>query len=172
MCVPTSTLVCERRQPIHRVHYHRMAEELTKVRQLGKGAFGVVWLIRSRSGAELCMKEVSLQGMPAKEKSSPLVLRQILTNEAGLTPYELHEKHKAFLDTLPIHVVWGDVDDVVPLKWQVGSFYQALSKRRDNAVTMEVVHGGHILFDEVPEESNGSMISWLLCINSLDKESL
>ena len=110
--------------------------------------------------------------MPAKEKSSPLVLRQILTNEAGLTPIELHEKHKAFLDTLPIHVVWGDVDDVVPLKWQVGSFYQALSKRRDNAVTMEVVHGGHILFDEVPEESNGSMISWLLCINSLDKESL
>ena len=110
--------------------------------------------------------------LPAKETSSPLVLRQILTNEAGLTPIELHEKHKAFLDELPIHVVWGDVDDVVPLKWQVGSFYQELSMRKDNAVTMEVVHGGHILFDEVPEDSNGSMISWLLCINSIVKESL
>ena len=109
--------------------------------------------------------------MPAKEKSSPFVLKQILTNEAGLTPIELHERHKAFLDELPIHVVWGDVDDVVPLKWQVGGFYQALATRKDNAVTMDVVHGGHILFDEVPKESNGSMISWLLSINSLDQES-
>ena len=28
-------------------------------------------------------------------------------------------------------------------------------------VTMEVVHGGHILFDEVPEVANGSMLKWL-----------
>ena len=90
--------------------------------------------------------------LPAKETSSPLVLRQILTNEAGLTPIELHEKHKAFLDELPIHVVWGDVDDVVPLKWQVGSFYQELSTRNDNAVTMEVVHGGHMRSRRIPTD--------------------
>ena len=99
--------------------------------------------------------------LPAKESASPLVLRQILTNDAGLTPMELHAKHGEFLDSLPIHVVWGDEDKVIPIQWQVPRFLQELSEREDNAVTMDVVHGGHILFDERPEVSNGSMLAWL-----------
>ena len=99
--------------------------------------------------------------LPAKETASPLVLRQILTNDAGLTPMELHAKHGEFLDSLPIHAVWGDEDKVIPIQWQVPRFLQELSEREGNAVTMDVVHGGHILFDECPEVSNGSMLAWL-----------
>ena len=106
--------------------------------------------------------------LPAKESASPFVLKQILTNDAGLTPMELHAKHSEFLDSLPIHVVWGDEDKVIPIHWQVPRFLQELSERDDNAVTMDVVHGGHILFDECPEVSNGSMLAWL---NSLQVSS-
>ena len=111
--------------------------------------------------------------LPAKESASPLVLRQILTNDAGLTPMELHAKHGEFLDSLPIHVVWGDEDKVIPIKWQVPRFLQELSEREGNAVTMDVVHGGHILFDECPGDSNGSMLAWLnsLQVSSTSKSS-
>ena len=103
--------------------------------------------------------------LPAKDPNSPKVLSQILTNEAGLTPMEVHAKHGTFLDRVPIHVVWGDVDAVIPLDGigEVGQFYTALAADEEdgNHVTMEVVHAGHVPFDEVPNIANESMLRWL-----------
>ncbi|KAL9187415.1 hypothetical protein ACHAXT_001518 [Thalassiosira profunda] len=100
--------------------------------------------------------------VPAKDPKSPKVLSQILTNDAGLTPMEVHAKHDAFLSKLPIHVVWGDADTVTPVDGigEVGQLYTALASEDGNRVTMDVMHGGHILFDEVPG-ANRSMVRWL-----------
>lgn len=101
--------------------------------------------------------------VPAKQAGSAEVLCQILTNDPGLSPIELHSDHEGFLKNVPIHVVWGDEDTVTPLQWQVGQFYSALAadKREDNPVSLEVIHSGHIPFDEVPDIANGSMLKWL-----------
>lgn len=74
----------------------------------------------------------------------------------------MHSKHGAFLNELPIHVVWGDADAVTPVDGigEVGQHYRALSEADGNRVTMEVVRGGHVPFDEVPS-ANESMIGWL-----------
>ena len=54
---------------------------LTKVKKLGAGTFGTVWLVRSKEGAVLCMKEVARRGLPAAEKQATLnevrVLKQL-----------------------------------------------------------------------------------------------
>ena len=101
--------------------------------------------------------------VPAKQTGSAEVLCQILTNDAGLSPIELHSVHEEFLKNVPIHLVWGDEDTVTPLRWQVGQFYSDLAadKREDNPVSLEVIHSGHIPFDEVPDIANGSMLQWL-----------
>ena len=75
---------------------------------------------------------------------------------------EVHAKHSAFLNKVPIHVVWGDADTVTPVDGvgEVGQLYGALASEEKNRVTMDVMNGGHILFDEVPG-ANRSMIRWL-----------
>eukprot|EP00965_Chrysotila_dentata_P198276 6178688-Pleurochrysis_carterae.AAC.2 len=45
-----------------------MPAHLVKVKSIGKGSFGVVWLVRSGTGEMLVMKEVSLRGLPPKEQ--------------------------------------------------------------------------------------------------------
>ena len=76
---------------------------------------------------------------------------------------EVHAKYGALLDELPIHVVWGDSDIVTPLDGigEVAQFYTELASSDGNRVSMEVVHGGHVVFDEVPDVANGSMLQWL-----------
>ena len=75
---------------------------------------------------------------------------------------EVHSKHGTFLGKVPIHVVWGDKDTVTPVDGigEVGQLYSALAAEDGNHVTMEVLNGGHVLFDEVPD-ANQSMIRWL-----------
>ena len=50
-------------------------------------------------------------------------IRQIYTNDAGLTPIEYHEKYRELLDPLPLHLVWGLEDVVTTLAGDVGTFY-------------------------------------------------
>jgi len=97
------------------------------------------------------------------------VLSQILTNDGGPTPREVHGNDLLLTRHLPIHVMWGDSDTVTPLDGigGVAQFYRELADIHNdgpnaNKVTMEVIEGaGHVLFDEVPEQANGAMVKWL-----------
>ena len=114
---------------------------------------------------EVIVDDVLVESLyePAKDPNSAKVLSQILTNEAGMTPMEIHDKYRTFLDRLPIHVVWGDSDNVTPVDGigEVGQFFRAQSADDDNCITMEVIKAGHIPFDEAPDVANGSMLHWL-----------
>lgn len=46
----------------------RARREYVKIRELGRGSFGVVSLVRSANGESLVMKEVTLAGLPSREK--------------------------------------------------------------------------------------------------------
>lgn len=99
---------------------------------------------------------------PARDAGAPAALGQIYTNEPGLSPMQLHEKHEAAVRTLPIHLVWGDDDVVTPMSGGVGTFYSALAGDEASPVSMDIIAGtGHIPFDDNPVESNGSMLRWL-----------
>jgi len=98
--------------------------------------------------------------LPAKDEGSVEALNQIYTNDAGKTPMELHEDYVDFLSSLPIHLVWGDEDQVTPLEGSVGQFYLNLSGDPNVRVSFTKIKAGHIPFDEVPE-CNDAMVQWL-----------
>ena len=69
-------------------------------------------------------------------------------------------------------MVWGKSDVVTPLDGigGVAQFYTSIAAESDAdgggagegaAVTMEVIDGGHVPFDEVPAVANGAMLRWL-----------
>lgn len=104
------------------------------------------------------------------------VIRQIYTNDAGKTPMELHTKYyeqsskpvasSPSSSVLPIHLIWGDKDQVTPLDATVGQFYSKLAAESSTTdskvdVSMNVVNqAGHVPFDERPE-CNTCLIQWL-----------
>ena len=91
-------------------------------------------------------------------------IRQIYTNDAGLTPMEYHEKYPEILDAIPLHLVWGLEDVVTPINGDVGMFYcdrVANNRSGRGTTTIDCVKGGHILFDDNPEDSHASMMRWL-----------
>lgn len=103
---------------------------------------------------------------PAKTGGEGAVeaIRQIYTNDAGLTPMEYHEKYAEILDSLPLHLVWGLEDVVTPIKGDVGSFYldRVANNRAGNGMTsIDVVKSGHMPFDDNPVESHEAMVKWL-----------
>ena len=98
--------------------------------------------------------------LPAKESGSVEALNQIYTNDAGKTPMQLQQDHADLLNKLPIHLVWGDNDQVTPLAGPVGQFYLDLMNDPDIPVSLSTVKAGHIPFDEVPE-CNSFMVQWL-----------
>lgn len=99
---------------------------------------------------------------PAKDEGAPEALRQIYTNDPGLSPMELHDKYAEQVKEVPIHLVWGDDDGVTPLSGGVGAFYSKLAAKDETLVSMKVVEGtGHIPFDDAHVESNESMLAWL-----------
>ena len=54
----------------------------SKIKRLGAGSFGTVWLVRSnRDGSTLVMKEVTMKGLPPSEKTATLnevkILKQL-----------------------------------------------------------------------------------------------
>lgn len=105
---------------------------------------------------------------PAKDPGSPQTLSQIYTNDPGSTPWEIYERHQDLMTKqIPIHLVWGKQDGVTPLTGSVGKFFQALSNDEDSRVSLEVIDGGHIPFDEVPS-CNILMVDWL---KGIDKSS-
>eukprot|EP00957_Ditylum_brightwellii_P068030 5164873-Ditylum_brightwellii.AAC.1 len=73
---------------------------------------------------------------------------------------EFHKDNQQLLSTLPIHLVWGDADNVTPVTGSVGQFYTALANDADSNVSLNMIHSGHIPFDEIPE-CNEFMVQWL-----------
>lgn len=101
------------------------------------------------------------------------VIRQIYTNDGGKTPMELHELYPSVLNSTPIHLIWGDRDNITPLSGSVGKFYSKLASRgradgdeKDDSpnnntnVSLQVIQAGHIPFDERPECNHG-LVEWL-----------
>lgn len=92
-------------------------------------------------------------------------IRQIYTNDAGLTPMEYHTEYSAILDNLPIHLIWGLDDVVTPISGDVGVFYcdrVANNRSGNGATTLDVIpKSGHIPFDDNPVETHESMLQWL-----------
>lgn len=98
---------------------------------------------------------------PAKDPGSPQTLSQIYTNDPGSTPWEIYERHRELLENqIPIHLVWARHDGVTPLTGSVGRFFQTLSEEEGNSISLDVIDGGHIPFDEVPS-CNNLMVNWL-----------
>ena len=69
--------------------------QYTKVKKLGAGAFGTVWLVDTAKGERLCMKEVSLKGLPPKEKRATM-------NEVSVLSKMSHEHIVSYKGTLPL----------------------------------------------------------------------
>jgi pimeloyl-ACP methyl ester carboxylesterase len=103
---------------------------------------------------------------PAKNGGEGAVeaIRQIYTNDAGLTPMEIHEKYHMLLDNMPLHLIWGDEDAVTPITGDVGTFYcdrVANNRGGRGLTTIDVVKGGHMPFDDNPIITSQKMLSWL-----------
>lgn len=91
-------------------------------------------------------------------------IRQIYTNDAGLTPMELTAKYPQILNKLPLHLIWGDSDLVTPLEGDVGAFYcdrVANNRGGKGMTTIDVVRGGHLLFDDNPLDTHDSLMKWI-----------
>ena len=103
---------------------------------------------------------------PAKEGGDGAVeaIRQIYTNDAGLTPMEMHEKYPDILNSIPLHLIWGDADGVTPITGDVGAFYcdrVANNRGHRGLTTIDVVKSGHMPFDDNPIDTHLKMMSWL-----------
>ena len=98
--------------------------------------------------------------LPAKEEGSVEALNQIYTNDAGKTPMQLHQDHFELLNETPLHLVWGNVDQVTPVAGPVGQFYLNLAQDPTVPASFSAVQAGHVPFDEIPE-CNGFMVQWL-----------
>lgn len=91
-------------------------------------------------------------------------IRQIYTNDAGLTPMEYHEKYPTILDSLPLHLIWGLEDSITPIDGDVGTFYcdrVANNRGKNGRTTIDVVKSGHVPFDDNPIETHEAMLKWL-----------
>jgi pimeloyl-ACP methyl ester carboxylesterase len=91
-------------------------------------------------------------------------IRQIYTNDAGLTPMEYHEKYPTTLDSLPLHLIWGLEDSITPIDGDVGTFYcdRVANNRGGNGrTTIDLVKSGHVPFDDNPIETHEAMLRWL-----------
>jgi pimeloyl-ACP methyl ester carboxylesterase len=102
---------------------------------------------------------------PAKNGGEGAVeaIRQIYTNDAGLTPMEIHEKYP-MLDNIPLHLIWGDEDAVTPITGDVGTFYcdrVANNRGGRGLTTIDVIKSGHMPFDDNPIDAHEKMLSWL-----------
>lgn len=103
---------------------------------------------------------------PAKEGGDGAVeaIRQIYTNDAGLTPMEIHQKYPEILDNMPLHLIWGNEDGVTPIAGDVGAFYcdrVANNWGGRGLTTIDVVKSGHMPFDDNPIDTHEKMLNWL-----------
>ena len=104
---------------------------------------------------------------PAQQPGAVDALSQIYANEPGKTPMDLHDEYATLLQNyfadgnpLPIHLVWGNDDAITPVGGGVGTFYSQLAGDSSTAVTMDMVHAGHVPFDDNPESTNASILKW------------
>ncbi len=91
-------------------------------------------------------------------------IRQIYTNNAGLTPMEYHQKYREILNSMPLHLIWGLDDSITPIGGDVGLFYcdRVANNRGGNGrTTIDVVKSGHMPFDDNPSETHEAMLRWL-----------
>ena len=91
-------------------------------------------------------------------------IRQIYTNDPGLTPMELHAKYPEILDKMPLHLIWGDSDLVAPIGGDVGTFYcDRIANNRSGTgkTSIDVVSAGHLLFDDNPVDTHNCLMKWI-----------
>lgn len=92
------------------------ADQYTKVKRIGKGTFGTVWLVKPRSQpTNLILKEVSMRGLPASERKATMHEVKIL--QALHHPYIIGYK-ESFVncDALCIVMEWaagGDLGSLI-----------------------------------------------------------
>lgn len=91
-------------------------------------------------------------------------IRQIYTNDPGLSPREYHDKYENILNSLPLHLIWGSEDAVTPINGDVGLYYcdRVANNRGGNGkTTIDIVKAGHIPFDDNPLDTHAAMMKWL-----------
>ena len=115
---------------------------------------------------------------PAQQPGAVDALSQIYVNDPGKTPLDLHDDHATLLQNyssdgkpLPIHLVWGDDDLITPIIGGIGTFYSQLARDSSTGVTMDIVHSGHVPFDDNPESTNASILKWTNTLLS-DRETI
>ena len=91
-------------------------------------------------------------------------IRQIYTNDPGMSPMEMHEKHPEILDNIPLHLIWGSDDVVTPITGDVGTFYcdrVANNRSGKGLTTLDIIESGHIPFDDNPVDTHERLLNWL-----------
>lgn len=107
----------------------------TKLKELGSGTFGTVYLVAKSSGEHFVMKEVSLRGLPSKEIRSTM-------NEVSVLQKLSHDHVVSYVDSF---VVEGhDPKLCIVMEWASGGDLSALiSRRKKKGVRFtesEVIH--------------------------------
>lgn len=91
-------------------------------------------------------------------------IRQIYTNDPGMSPMEIHATHHEILDNIPLHLIWGSKDVVTPITGDVGTFYcdrVANNRSGKGLTTMDIIESGHIPFDDNPVDTHEKLLNWL-----------
>ena len=95
-----------------------------KLRKIGQGSFGSVYLVRSSQGATLVMKTVSLHGLPVKEQRAAM-------NEVRVLQARRHDHlikyHDSYVTRAP------DSKLCIVLEWASGGDLAALIHNRRKA---------------------------------------
>ncbi len=94
-------------------------EAYTKERQIGKGAFGCAWLVKSKNGGTLVAKEVCMLGM---SKADRAVAQQEASVLRSLNHPSIIGMYEDFIegDNLVIIMEYaggGDLDKVLTVGW-------------------------------------------------------
>ena len=84
----------------------RLSRRYLKVKRIGSGSFGVVWLVRDAlTATTLVMKEVSLKGLPLKEQRSFKGHRMRVLG----TAWHPDSTHLVSIDQTGMTIVWDTV---------------------------------------------------------------
>lgn len=105
------------------------ASDYTKVKRLGAGAFGEVFLVKLKAtGRQYVIKEVSVQRMPQRERDAAIAEAKVL--RAFDHPNICHYKD-FFVDVGKLHIVMGYAEN--------GDLYGAVKKQRGKKFAEEQV---------------------------------
>ena len=103
----------------------RQRRQYQKTREIGRGTFGVVWLVRdSRTASTLVMKEVSLKGLPLKEQKASM-------NEVRVLQALKHPHIIAYQDSFVTQATRTESANLcIVMEWASGGDLGSLIARR------------------------------------------